>query len=144
MKKLQVKYFQDGITGGLTPPRFGDCGFDIKASVQVILFPNTLVSISTGVYVEIPQNHFGVIRDRSSMSLRRLRVGGGIIDPSYRGELRVLMENFGTEPYVVEVDQRIAQMIVVPYEVPEILTCYNKQDLTVTPSGEGGFGSTGL
>jgi dUTP pyrophosphatase len=121
-------------------PRIGDVGYDIYSNERMYIAPSNRVLVPTGLYLEIPIGVFGLIKDRSSMALKQLYVNAGIIDPNYRGEILVALENRGKEYQTVEKADRVAQMIFLPYFTPSPV-CIT--ELSDTERGEGGFGSTG-
>lgn len=101
--------------------------------------------MGTGLAVEIPPGHAGLVLPRSGLAAKRgiaLVNAPGLIDSGYRGELRVLLLNTDpTEPFEVEVGDRIAQLMVVPFAEAEPLEV---DQLSDSERGEGGFGSSGL
>ena len=123
-------------------PRKGDAGYDIYASEHVILFAGEQKTVATGLVIQLPELHVGIIKDRSSMALRGLHTHGGVIDSSYRGFISVLVEYTGKDSYHIEPGQRIAQMLIVPIVKPDT-AIVEFEDLTVTERGNGAFGSTG-
>jgi deoxyuridine 5'-triphosphate nucleotidohydrolase len=78
------------------------------------------------------------------MASQGLRVSGGVIDASYRGEILVLLENRGHVPCTIKVNDRIVQMVVVPCYTEPTSSVNSLEDLGQTRRGESGFGSTGL
>lgn len=123
-------------------PRPGDAGYDICASESTTIFKDEQALVNTGLTIEIPWKYVGLVRDRSSMALRRLYVHAGTIDSSYRGQIRVMLENRSENNFHIEPGQRIAQLLIVPVEsLP--LASVQLQDLTETIRGDGAFGSTG-
>lgn len=123
-------------------PRFGDSGYDIRASDDVVILPNNQILIPTGLTVEIPYGYVGLMKERSSLAMRRLNVHAGVIDPSFRGELKVVMSNNGDQPYSIEAGQKIAQLLFLPaarLPVREV----ELEDMKPSLRGDGSFGSTG-
>lgn len=96
----------------------------------------------TGVRVAIPESCVGIVKGRSGLAFRnRVICHEGTIDYGYTGTIRVLLLNFGEEPYVVKPGDRIAQLLVQPV----VLTPFELvQKLDRTDRGDGGFGSTGV
>jgi dUTP pyrophosphatase len=127
----------------LRQPRPGDAGYDIRTYEDVSLQPGEQSMICTGLHVEIPFGMVGVIKDRSSMARAGLRVSGGVIDASYRGEIRVLMENRGASPFAIRRNDRIAQMLIVPCCTDAVQQVSCLDGLVATDRGADGFGSTG-
>ena len=124
-------------------PRLGDAGYDLFAAEEVRILPGKRSLIRTGLHVEIPQGHVGLIKDRSSVALDGLHVFAGVIDPSYRGELKVLMFNTNEIEYTIQVSRKIAQMVVVAYYDAAVELVDRLEQLSQSGRGIGGFGSTG-
>jgi dUTP pyrophosphatase len=123
-------------------PRDGDAGFDIRSCEEVVIASGEQVLIKTGLHLAIPRGWVGLIRDRSSMAVRRLYSHGGVIDSGYRGEVLVVLENGGEERQIISIGDRVAQVVIVPHmtiggAVSSI------EHLGKTPRGDAGFGSTG-
>ena len=125
-----------------------DAGMDLHADEQVWLYPNQPLAVKTGLCIELPPGFEAQIRTRSGMALKHgisVLNSPGTIDPSYRGEIGVILNwngcrQVGSQPFVIEKGTRIAQMVVAQYERVEIDTT---GDLSSSERGEGGFGSTG-
>ena len=122
--------------------REGDAGLDLYSVEEVVLKPNEWVAVPTGIAVEIPKGHFGLIKDRSGLALKHaLHCLAGVVDENYRGEVKVVLINLGREEVKLPKGTRIAQLLIVPYlrvEVEEV------EELSDTERGEKGFGSSGL
>lgn len=121
--------------------REGDAGLDLYCIEDVEILPNEIKLVSTGIAIEIPKGYFGLIKDRSGLASKGLHVLAGVVDENYRGEVKVVMINFGKEKIKLEKFSRIAQLIIIPYakvEVEEV------EELSETERGEKGFGSSGL
>ena len=120
-------------------------GWDLYANIDesIIIQPGEMIKISSGIAIELPENTFGGIFARSGLSTKKgLRPANcvGVIDEDYRGPVIVPLYNDSTVPAIIEPNERIAQLIVMPYVNCNL--CESKQ-LTETERGEGGFGSTG-
>jgi dUTP pyrophosphatase len=119
----------------------GDAGMDFYAIDEVIFLPNKQMRVHTGVAIEIPEGHVGLIWDKSSISFNLgLKVMGGVIDSSFRGELVMSMLNTGEKKVKLEKGHKIAQMLIQKFEHCDILEV---DELTETVRGEGREGSTG-
>lgn len=117
-----------------------DAGLDLRALERVVLSPGLARAVPTGIAIELPPGHEAQVRPRSGMALRHsVTVNFGTIDPGYRGEIRVVMFNLGRADYTVEKGDRIAQLIVAPYEAVQ----WEEGDLGDSARGAGGFGSSG-
>lgn len=123
----------------------GDAGFDLYACVDepVVIKAGETVKIPTGIAIELPVGLFGAIFARSGLATKQgLRPANcvGVCDSSYRGEYIVALHNDSNEDRVVNPQDRIAQLIIMPY----ITAKFNETDrLSETERGVGGFGSTG-
>jgi dUTP diphosphatase len=122
----------------------GDAGLDLYSCEAAHIGPGERWSVGTGVGVEIPAGHAGLILPRSGLARDHgiaLVNAPGLIDCGYRGELRVLLLN--TDPaeiFRVEPGERIAQLVITPIATPEPVEA---PTLTESVRGEGGFGSSG-
>ena len=132
---------------GLAPPAYaqrGDAGADLRTAVDVTLAPGERALVPTGVALAIPEGHAGFVHPRSGLAVRHgLSVvnAPGTIDAGYRGEIRVILINHGTEVFRIEPGMRIAQLVVCPVLR---VTVEEVEQLDETRRGAGGFGSTGL
>jgi dUTP pyrophosphatase len=120
-------------------------GMDIVAAVatEITLAPRERALIPTGIAIALPAGYEAQIRPRSGLALRSgvtLVNTPGTIDADYRGEIRIILINHGTEPFVVRRGDRIAQMVVAPVSR---VTWDLGQGLSDTARGSGGFGHTG-
>jgi dUTP pyrophosphatase len=120
-------------------------GMDLSAAVDgdVVIGPGAVEAIPTGVQIEIPPGYEGQVRGRSGLA-RRHAIGvpnaPGTIDADYRGEVTVLLVNWGREPYRVHRGDRIAQLVIAPVTHARLTVA---ETLSSTARGEGGFGHTG-
>jgi dUTP pyrophosphatase len=122
----------------------GDAGLDLYAAEPAHLGPGERWSIPTGVAVEIPERHAGLVLPRSGLALKHgiaLVNSPGLIDPGYRGEITVLLLNTDpAEVYRVQAGDRIAQLVVVAVAAAEPVEA---EALAESARGDGGFGSSG-
>lgn len=122
----------------------GDAGYDLHSAEHVTIGPGERASVSTGIAVSIPPGRAGLVLPRSGLAARHgiaLVNAPGLIDSGYRGEVRVLLLNTDREErFEVAVGDRIAQLLVVRFEEPELC---EEPSLEQTARGAGGFGSTG-
>jgi dUTP pyrophosphatase len=122
----------------------GDAGLDLHAAEPATLAPGERASIATGVAVEIPAGHAGLVLPRSGLAARHgiaLVNAPGLIDSGYRGELRILLLNTDRERgFEIEPGDRIAQLVVTAIAAPEPVEA---TELASSPRGDGGFGSSG-
>jgi dUTP pyrophosphatase len=119
-----------------------DAGADLVAKEQVELFAGNRTLVKTGVKVEIPVGHMGLLVPRSSLSKLHIIMTNsvGIIDSDYRGEIMASLMYNGTDSIIIEKGTRIVQLVVVPIILPRFKLV---ETLDTTARGEGGFGSTG-
>lgn len=122
----------------------GDAGYDLYAVEPARLGPGERASVGTGVAVAIPDGWAGLVLPRSGLAARHgitLPNAPGLIDSGYRGEVRVLLLNTDPrEPFEIAPGDRIAQLLLVRHEAPELLEV---ESLDETVRGGGGFGSSG-
>jgi dUTP pyrophosphatase len=122
----------------------GDAGYDLHAAEPAKLGPGERSSVGTGIAVAIPDGYAGLVLPRSGLAARHgisVVNAPGLIDAGYRGEVRVLLLNTDRdEPFSVEPGDRIAQLVLVDVETPEL---EEVAELDSTARGAGGFGSTG-
>jgi dUTP pyrophosphatase len=125
--------------------RDGDAGLDLTSCEEVTLVPGARAAVGTGLAIEIPEGHAGLVVPRSGLALRHgLSVvnAPGVIDAGYRGEVRVILLNTDLEhAFTVEPGMRIAQLLVVPAVIVDVVEV---AELTASERGEGGFGSSGV
>ena len=122
----------------------GDAGLDLYACEAAHIGPGERWPVGTGVGVEIPAGHAGLVLPRSGLARDHgiaLVNAPGLIDSGYRGELRVLLLNTDpAETFRVEPGDRIAQLVLTPIITPEPV---ETSALSESMRGEGGFGSSG-
>ncbi len=118
-------------------------GVDLYAPRALAIHPGCNGVVDTGLAIEIPDGYFGAIFARSGMAIRkglRLANSVGVIDADYRGSLKVVLHNDTDIIRPVQEGDRIAQLVILPYEKIEFSEV---EELTDTHRGDGGFGSTG-
>jgi dUTP pyrophosphatase len=122
----------------------GDAGYDLYAVEAARIGPSERVSVGTGIVVAIPDGWAGLVLPRSGLAARHgitLPNAPGLIDAGYRGEVRVLLLNTDPdEPFEIAPGDRIAQLLLVRHEAPELVEVAS---LDETVRGAGGFGSSG-
>ena len=123
----------------------GAAGMDIRAfsGGEIVIPPKGRAKIPTGLFVEIPEAYEAQIRPRSGLADKKgvtVLNSPGTIDSDYRGELEVILINFGDEPFIVRDGDRIAQMVISPVARAQV---EEAEFLSETERGSGGFGSTG-
>jgi dUTP pyrophosphatase len=119
----------------------GDAGIDLYAVDTATFAPMAQERVHTGIAVEIPEGYVGLIWDKSSISFNTgLKIMGGVIDASYRGEIIMSFLNTSDKEVVIDKGYKIAQMIIQKFEHCDILEV---EELSETVRGEGREGSTG-
>lgn len=141
---VEVKRLPHG--EGLDLPAYatdGAAGMDVVSAEDVTIEPGGRYPVATGLSVAIPQGHEIQVRPRSGLAFKHgITVPNtpGTIDSDYRGELKVLLINHGTEDFVIARGDRVAQLVLAPV----IQAAWQEvEELDATARGEGGFGSTG-
>jgi dUTP pyrophosphatase len=123
---------------------FGDLAADVYASAGVVLArageAGSTAAVPTGIAMEFPSTHGALVEDRSGLAVRGVTTLAGVIDPGYRGELKVVMTNLSAAPVEIKAGERIAQLRIVE----RIEAAFEEvAELGEAARGEGGFGSTG-
>jgi dUTP pyrophosphatase len=144
MIEIEVKRLSNG--EGLPLPSYasdGAAGLDVVAAEDRILAPGERCAVATGVAIAIPEGFEVQVRPRSGLALKHgitCLNTPGTIDSDYRGEVKVILANLGSEPFEVRRGERIAQLVPAP-----VLRAAFREvgELGSTERGAGGFGSTG-
>ena len=118
-----------------------DSGMDICSTECCTLHCLERHTFATGICPQITEGCEIQVRARSGLAAKGLVAIFGTIDQGYTGEIRVTLINFDKDPYTVQVGERIAQLVLVKVEIPEIVETKN---LTESERGANGFGSTGI
>ena len=120
---------------------YGDLAADLYAAEAVTLSAGSTRMVRTGLAMELPSTHGALVEDRSGLAVRGITTLAGVIDPGYRGELKVVLTNLIPEAQVIEVGQRVAQLRIVE----RIEAVFEETDVVADATrGVGGFGSTGV
>jgi dUTP pyrophosphatase len=119
-----------------------DVGFDLRSDEETTIGSMEHKAIKTGVSIEVPEGYVGLIRDRAGIITKMgVHTVAGTFDPAYRGEVSIILTNFGDEEVIIERGMRIAQMIIIPVEKVSIKEV---KELSKTKRGKRSFGSTGI
>lgn len=140
MPELQIKVISDKCL----EPSYAhdtDVGLDLICPTRNVIQAEGISVIPLEIKMAVPIGHVGWIVDRSSLAVGGLHVVAGIVDPGYRGEVKVAIRNLNKYPYVLEQGVRVAQLLIIPVVRAKIITQLG--ELPDTSRGEGGFGSTG-
>ena len=116
-----------------------DIGYDLYSSEDVTIPARSAAAVHTGIAIEFAPTAGSIVKTRSGMAKRRLMCNAGVIDAGYRGELIVLMENLGDEPYAIRKGDKIAQLLEHPFLASEVV----EDELSDAARGAKGFGSSG-
>jgi dUTP pyrophosphatase len=122
----------------------GDAGADLKAKEIAFIEPGECEVVGTGVAIAIPYGYAGLVFPRSGLATKEgLRLANcvGVIDHQYRDEIKVPLYNDSGQTRAVSRGERVAQLVILPIELPEFLVV---DSLPPTDRGKGGFGSTGV
>lgn len=123
---------------------YGDLAADLYAAEPHTLAPagqpGSTGLVRTGLAFEFPSTHGALVEDRSGLAVKGITTLAGVIDPGYRGELKVVVSNLSAQPFVIEEGHRVAQLRIVEriQALFEETSCIDE-----TTRGAGGFGSTG-
>ena len=143
---IEIKLFRLPHGDGLPLPRYASedaVGLDVAAAEELVLQPGKRHAVATGFAIEIPRGYEVQVRPRSGLALKHgitCLNTPGTIDSDYRGEVKVILANLGSEPFEVRRGERIAQLVPAPV----LSAIFREVDaLSETGRGAGGFGSTG-
>ncbi len=134
------------LADGATMPHYataGAAGLDLRASENVTLAPGERAAVATGLRLAIPPGYEGQVRPRSGLALRHglaMVNSPGTIDADYRGEVRMILINLGSEVVQFLQGERLGQLVICPVAHAVLVPV---QTLDDSERGEGGFGSTG-
>lgn len=121
----------------------GSSGMDVRSSIDLMAKPGETVLVPTGFQIEIPAGYEAQVRPRSGLAIKHgigILNSPGTIDSDYRGEVKVILANFGKEDFQIRRGDRIAQLVIAPV-VRAVLE--EVQSVDETKRGSGGFGHTG-
>ena len=143
---IQIRLLRLPHGEGLPVPAYASehaAGMDVVAAEDLVLAPGGRHAVATGFALAIPDDHEVQVRPRSGLALKHgitCLNTPGTIDSDYRGEVKVILANLGSEPFAVRRGERIAQLVPAPVLRArfDVVT-----SLDETPRGAGGFGSTG-
>ena len=121
----------------------GSAGMDLRSAQNLVLVPGARALVATGLAIALPENFEAQVRPRSGLAVKHgvtVLNSPGTIDADYRGEIKVPLINLGTDDFVINRGDRIAQMVVAPVAMAELVEVDVLDD---TVRGSGGFGSSG-
>ena len=116
-----------------------DIGYDLYSAEDVTIAAWGAAGVHTGIAIEFSPAAGGIVKTRSGLAKKRLMCNAGVIDAGYRGEIIVLVENLGEEPYAIRKGDKIAQLLEHPFLAGEV----SEAELSEAARGAKGFGSSG-
>ena len=143
---VSVKLVRKGRAKDFPLPTYStefSAGIDLRAAEDAVLLPGERAGIPTGLFIELPDGYEAQVRPRSGLAIKNgitVINSPGTIDSDYRGEIRVLLVNLGSEAFSISPGDRIAQMVVAPVTR---ISWTEEESLGASGRGDGGFGSTG-
>lgn len=117
-----------------------DAGYDLASTKRYVVPAHGMALVSTALKLAIPKGYYGQIFPRSSLSLQGIDTTGGVIDSSYRGEIKVILKNNTDEDFLVSAFDRVAQIVIIKIFEGGVVKV---ESLDSTQRGANGFGSTG-
>ena len=116
-----------------------DIGYDLYSAEELTISGHGAAGVHTGIAIEFMPVAGAIVKTRSGLAKKRLMCNAGVIDAGYRGEIIVLMENLGSEPYTIHKGDKIAQLLEHPFLAGEVV----EAELSDARRGAKGFGSSG-
>ena len=116
-----------------------DIGYDLYSAEELVIDARGAAGVHTGVAIEFVPAAGAMVKTRSGLAKKRLLCNAGVIDAGFRGEIIVLMENLGSEPYTIRKGEKIAQLLEHHFLAGEVV----ESELSETSRGAKGFGSSG-
>ena len=116
-----------------------DIGYDLYSAEELTIPAHGSAGVHTGIAIEFVPTAGGIVKTRSGLAKKRLLCNAGVIDAGYRGEVIVLMENLGSEPYTIHKGDKIAQLLEHPFLAGDVV----ESELSEASRGAKGFGSSG-
>ena len=117
-----------------------DAGYDLYSREDAVIYQNTSGTFDTGVHIEIPPNHCGLLVSKSGLNIKHNCQSEGLIDSGYTGSICVKLYNHGAKAVEIKKGQKISQLVILPIITPDLKLVDSLED---TERGNGGFGSTG-
>jgi dUTP pyrophosphatase len=116
-----------------------DIGYDLYSCEDLTIAAHGAAGVHTGIAIEFVPAAGAIVKTRSGLARKRLLCNAGVIDAGYRGEIIVLMENLGDQPYAIRKGDKIAQLLEHPFLAHEVV----EGELNDAARGAKGFGSSG-
>jgi len=135
---LKVKRLSPDAVLPTVAHRGEDVGYDLYSCEDITIAARGAGGVRTGIAIEFVPTAGGIVKTRSGLARKRLMCNAGVIDAGYRGEIIVLMENLGEQPYFIRKGDKIAQLLEHPFLASEVV----EGELSAAVRGVKGFGST--
>jgi dUTP pyrophosphatase len=119
---------------------WGDLAADLYSAEAAVISPGSTTLVPTGIAMAFPPDYGALVEDRSGLAVKGITTLAGVIDPGYRGEIKVVLTNVSSAPITLAAGDRIAQLRIVQRLQADFVEVEN---LDETTRGSGGFGSTG-
>ena len=120
----------------------GDAGYDLSSTETLVVPPWGKAIVPTGVSMALSEDTYGRVAPRSGLAAKHsIHVGAGVVDSSFRGEIKVILFNLSDEEFHVSKGDRIAQIVITKIETPDLIQV---EDLPDSVRGSAGFGSSGV
>ncbi|ADV84557.1 dUTP diphosphatase [Terriglobus saanensis] len=119
---------------------WGDLAADLYSAEAAVISPGSTTLVPTGIAMAFPADYGALVEDRSGLAVKGITTLAGVIDPGYRGEIKVVLTNVSSAPITLAAGDRIAQLRIVQRLQADFVEV---EKLDETTRGSGGFGSTG-
>jgi len=121
----------------------GDAGMDLFSVEDIAVAPGEKVLVATGLKLAVPAGYAGFVWDKSGLAAKHhMKTMAGVLDSNYRGELKVVITNLGSQPYEVRSGEKVAQLVIAPIATPDVEEVDEIEANDIR--GEKGFGSSGM
>jgi dUTP pyrophosphatase len=120
---------------------WGDLAADLYAAEDAVINPGSTSLVATGLAMAFPSEYGALVEDRSGLAVKGVTTLAGVIDPGYRGEIKVVLTNVSSAPIEIKTGDRLAQLRIVKRLEADFVEV---EKLDETVRGAGGFGSTGV
>ncbi len=138
---MNIKYMLDTEAYPIAKAHPADAGYDLRAVKDCFIHHLDGEVIETGVHVEIPQGYVGYVQGRSGLNINHdIICPTGTIDSGYTGSIKVKLYNLGTETYHIHRGDKVAQLVIQPMAVSDLVEMVSLEE---TDRGDKGFGSSG-
>ena len=146
---MKVRIYNESGHGLPSYETKGSAGMDLRANLKesVTIRPGGFALIPTGIHIELPDGYEARVQARSGLACKKgigIVNGLGCIDSDYRGDIGIILINFGKEDFVVNDGDRVGQLIVSKYEKVKWEPAQSLAELSETERGSGGFGHSGV